>query len=202
MKKFIILILAGLLLPAFCFAYTYERTPTGSPVYNPVSFFIEWENLEELQGYCAPRTWWGFYVEKTGENFFSICIEENDLSETFEVNLPLGVWDSGVGLQCCNGELEYGTTIWPPFFEGAFEVVEEEEPTPPTGGIWTLPADFLASTTAYIGDIFGDIWVLVAFMIGFPLAFWVILKIENLTKNKDKTKFKRPKDLKEKNNWL
>ena len=48
--------------------------------------------------------------------------------------------------------------------------------------IITLPADFIATTTAYIGSVFTDIWLLVALVIGLPLAFWAIRKVVSLVR--------------------
>lgn len=46
--------------------------------------------------------------------------------------------------------------------------------------IITLPSDFVATTTAYIGGMFTDLYTLVALAIGLPLAFWVIRKAISL----------------------
>jgi hypothetical protein len=46
--------------------------------------------------------------------------------------------------------------------------------------LFTLPENALSSTTAYIGDVAGDIWPYVALAIGIPLAFYVIRKIISL----------------------
>jgi len=44
----------------------------------------------------------------------------------------------------------------------------------------TLPADFIATTTAYVGGIFTDVSPLVFVAIGLPLAFWVIRSVIGL----------------------
>jgi len=48
--------------------------------------------------------------------------------------------------------------------------------------IFTIDADFVSSTTAYIGDLFTDLKVLIILVIGLPLAFWVIRRIIGLVK--------------------
>lgn len=44
----------------------------------------------------------------------------------------------------------------------------------------TLPENFLASTTGYIGEIFVDLWPIIALLIGLPFAFWVLKKLMSL----------------------
>lgn len=46
----------------------------------------------------------------------------------------------------------------------------------------TLPADFIATTTAYIGDLFTDTYVLIALAIGLPLAFWFVRRVIGLVR--------------------
>ena len=46
--------------------------------------------------------------------------------------------------------------------------------------LFTFSADDLATTTAYIGEIFTDAKVLIYLAMGIPLAFWVIRKIMSL----------------------
>jgi flagellar biogenesis protein FliO len=46
--------------------------------------------------------------------------------------------------------------------------------------IITLPATFLGSTTAYITDLFSDLWIIITLVIGLPLAFWVLRKIKEI----------------------
>jgi hypothetical protein len=46
--------------------------------------------------------------------------------------------------------------------------------------LFTLPEDAIASSTAYIGDIFTDTGALIWLAIGIPLAFYVIKKVIGL----------------------
>jgi hypothetical protein len=46
----------------------------------------------------------------------------------------------------------------------------------------TLPADFIGSTTAYIGSTFTDLSGLIVLVIGLPLAFWAIRKVISLVR--------------------
>lgn len=46
--------------------------------------------------------------------------------------------------------------------------------------LFTLPTDALASTTAYIGDLFGSLSPYIFLAIGVPLGFYVIRKVISL----------------------
>ncbi|GAI11464.1 unnamed protein product [marine sediment metagenome] len=46
--------------------------------------------------------------------------------------------------------------------------------------LFTFGIDDLATTTAYIGEVFTDMSVLIYLAIGLPLAFWVIRKVMRL----------------------
>lgn len=48
--------------------------------------------------------------------------------------------------------------------------------------IITLPSDFVASTTAYVGELWTDVVPLIALVIGLPLAFWVVRRIIGLVR--------------------
>ena len=46
--------------------------------------------------------------------------------------------------------------------------------------LFTLPGDAIASTTAYIGDLFGALSPFIWLAIGIPLGFYVIKKVISL----------------------
>jgi len=46
--------------------------------------------------------------------------------------------------------------------------------------LFTLPEGMIASTTAYIGEVFTDSSVLIYLALGLPLAFWFIRKVMRL----------------------
>lgn len=48
--------------------------------------------------------------------------------------------------------------------------------------IITITADNLATTTAYIGELFGDVQIFVWLAIGLPLGFYVIKKVIGLVR--------------------
>lgn len=46
--------------------------------------------------------------------------------------------------------------------------------------LFELPVTALADITAYIGDVITDGWVIIALVIGIPLAFYVVNKVISL----------------------
>ena len=46
----------------------------------------------------------------------------------------------------------------------------------------TLGDDFIASTTAYIGQFATDLTLVLIIAIGFPLAFWVLRRVIGLVR--------------------
>lgn len=52
------------------------------------------------------------------------------------------------------------------------------------GGLITLPATATEDLMAYVGDMFTDLWVLIALAIGIPLAFYIIGKVVSLVRGR------------------
>jgi hypothetical protein len=50
--------------------------------------------------------------------------------------------------------------------------------------LFTLPTEALASTTAYIGDVFSGVGALLWLAIGVPLGFYVIKKVMTILPKK------------------
>lgn len=48
--------------------------------------------------------------------------------------------------------------------------------------MFTIPADGLTDITAYLTTLVGDIWPLIALVIGVPLAFYIINKVISTVK--------------------
>jgi len=48
--------------------------------------------------------------------------------------------------------------------------------------IITLPVDFVATTTAYVGALWTDVSPLIYLAVGLPLGFWVIRKVIGLAR--------------------
>jgi len=46
--------------------------------------------------------------------------------------------------------------------------------------MFSLPEGFMASTTAYVGEVFSGYYVIIALAVGIPLAFYIIRKIMSL----------------------
>lgn len=51
-----------------------------------------------------------------------------------------------------------------------------------TGTYVDVPVTAVADLTAYAGTLFTDLWVVVALVIGIPLAFYVIRKVIGLVR--------------------
>lgn len=193
MKKFTVLILAGLLLPAFCFgAYSYERTPSGFTIENPVSFEISFDDYDVDTG-CVGYDYWAMSLSTGGgvsEDYepltFLASTTKNHTWTQFapmstppEADLPVRTYIS-VDFACSPVEIPtYEDWINGVYIGDNFEVVEGEEEA---GFISGINTDFLASTTAYVGETFTDLWTLIALVMGLPLGFWGIKKVIGLVK--------------------
>ncbi len=46
----------------------------------------------------------------------------------------------------------------------------------------TFPTDFIASLQSVVGEVFSDVSVLLAIVIGLPLAFWVVRRVIGLVR--------------------
>jgi len=166
-----------LFVPLFSvLAYTYERIPPETypeTIENPVKFIIEEQDI------CLTGGWKiGAYLsESPGINASSECTTSSDL--TWESNLPIGIyvlveivcWDNEI---CEGGFGGYGVEE---NIEGIFEVI-------PSFSILSFTSEYLTNITDFIGNLFTDIWVLVALVIGLPLAFAVIREIVLLAQKK------------------
>lgn len=52
--------------------------------------------------------------------------------------------------------------------------------------MFTIPADGLADITEYLTTLVGDLWPLIALVIGVPLAFYIINKVISTVKRHTK----------------
>jgi hypothetical protein len=184
-KTFIISILAGLLLPAFVFgAGTYERTPEGFEIYNPVSFTLSLNTYAETT--CPNITYgangWGLgFFWNGGYLTPSEIIDSGTLTHTFTENLAFHSYIS-VELFCYKDGIYAGNAG---YLEGNRSyVIFEVGKTP----LIPIPSKFIAKTTAYTQELFAGsgVWTLVALVIGLPLAFWFIEKVIDLKNKKVK----------------
>lgn len=46
----------------------------------------------------------------------------------------------------------------------------------------TLPLNFIATTTAYVGSIWADLTPVIILVFGLPLAFWVIRQVIGISR--------------------
>ena len=160
--------MAFLIWPAVCFgAITYERTPIGYTITNPVNFSIS----GVFDTSSLAQSWRIMIQNMLNEQIWSECIVLN--SETIMMMLPFTEYkyvrletylsDNCTSAPYTTAHLEYNNEI------PVFEVI------PPP--LVELPENALVSTTAYIGSIMSDIWVFIGLAIGVPFAFYVIKKI-------------------------
>ncbi|GAI22414.1 unnamed protein product [marine sediment metagenome] len=92
MKKILILILAGVLLPSLAFAdLTYSRDPSGYYITSPVSFDVSMDSLNDIHTDCeslGADTWRIIIFLLPFGEFASEIVSE--LSHTFTLDLSEG----------------------------------------------------------------------------------------------------------------
>lgn len=149
----------------------YERNPSGSEIENPVSFtltnvFTEYPSCSSWHLKLTPAT-------------TSPC--QTLTTDTWEVSLPLGeyTWLQGECFSsgnCTTGLEEQWDVEGIDNPDVIFEVIATPPP-PYEGDFITITTSSLASTTAYVGDLFNSISPLVLLAIGVPLGFYIINQI-------------------------
>lgn len=165
-------------------AVSYERTPSGYTIENPVSFYISFDDYSEICD-IEEFDWWSVYIysehpENEQEIFSEDRIVPTTKSHTFVETLPLGIYTE-IKPACCDIEECYDTD---PELEkeewtlgGIFEVVEI-----PVLSYLTIPAQLPADMLAYSGNLFTDLGLLITMTAGLPIGFKVIKKIIALVK--------------------
>lgn len=182
-KKILILglLLIGLLFygySAFALVQTYERTPAGDIIQNPVEMEIYYQmdlDYFNLMGCNVGDKAWLLFLIDEEENMASSS--DWIMYPTLELNwtlLPLsaGTYD-GVGLYCAYST----TTMFEYNPDGIFEVFDASPPPPP---FVETPTSFVTSTLAYVGQAVSGLGPFLALIIGIPLAFWVLWKVTGL----------------------
>ena len=164
--------MAFLIWPAVCFGYTYSRNPPDFSIENPVSFSY------------GKQDWWGFRVMGMDYvSYYSPCYPPAT-EQTWITNLPekqyMVVQAEFWAGENCSGDKGSNNLEWNNE-NPIFEVVMPPLPPPP---LVELPTNALASTTAYIGELFSAISVFIWLVIGIPLAFFVIKKVMSILPKK------------------
>jgi hypothetical protein len=216
MKKFLSIFIL-LLLPTFCFgAISYDRTPSGSSISNPVNFEVSFSSASEMK--CADwlgSSWtrWSITAHPTNDepdNWYHPWTKgewysSTTLSGTFTSTGGGGVYDNldltnydSVCLACCSIEEEQelcgcGDTENIVELEGTFDsgetifsVVEAS-----AGGVSSLIPPLSVDTTQIGANISGFVsgaFPYLALFLGLPLAWWIILTIKDLTNLKKQEK--------------
>jgi len=188
MKK-IILIAVLILVALPVFAYT--RSPSGLEIYNPVHISVIPSDFWRYgwNEYMAVKI--GFSRNGEGDDTYSNCYTYNDYPTgfSFDIDLPISdyknvfysMWafspeENPLALSCIGdsaGDSFEGTGL-----DVVFTIIET-----PAGGVPSLfsvpmasSSDMLAST----GVLFTDLWVIIALVIGIPLAFYIITRVSDL----------------------
>ena len=187
----IILLLMFLLPSSVLGAVVYERTPELFETYNPVSLYFHADNYAEMKTYCNDYDfeWWEIvYIKIPSGSYYTGLTASSTQDKTFVEEMDLGEYQA-VQLKCyidyenpregdtinINLEME-GSQI------AIFEVKEY--------GIigkslyYLSKTTAIASTTAYIGDLFNSFGGYIWLIIGIPLGFWILVEVLVLTASK------------------
>jgi len=173
------ILVSTILLMLFLFPFsvlgqaTYERTPSGITIQNPITFDVG--NVDTGGGMLSWKMW--AYERETGYLTFGVCVDMPQTAEIFVENLPYGDYtiisyrryasSSCEGVMISEPYLEYD---WTGYDLTQFFVV----PPPITAGFEDYT---MASTTAYIGDLWNSAGVYIYLFIGIPLGFWIIKRV-------------------------
>ena len=178
-------------------ATTYERTPAGKDIYNPIHIHITFDDWTgdlgfvsgdyyqaRIQGQGPLCTYTGCFASST-KNYIDemSCGSIGDTYSSVELlSYPNSSCSEGTAIQ--NKVFERATGDFMTCMENPDDptcyVIKIGEvpagPSPGIGGIIVLPGNALSSTTAMVGDTIGSILIFLELAIGVPLAFWVVKK--------------------------
>lgn len=190
-KKLLFFVFFGL----FCFGSTalasvsYSRSPSGINILSPVTFNVTFDGIEDF-GSCGSGGEIWFICLDTNTEGATACMEYedaisiSDLSESFVVSSFFDASYYGVQATCLTSEYVLVDSI---YLEGnGSEIVfnlgveeEEEEFT-----FINISTDFVGGALQYVGQAVSGLGPFLYFIIGIPLAFWVLWKVSKLTPKK------------------
>ena len=156
----------GLFFPTKIFgAWDYQRTPANFTISNPISFYAS-------NDYPPCDTWWGFQLyNDAGGYIYSPQYPVAQTSATWEATLPI---DKYTAVRLTGDNCSPLSFFEAYNSEGIFEVVEA--PMPFT--MFTIDyASFATDSLGYVGQLFTDAWVIIALVIGLPVAFYVVRRV-------------------------
>lgn len=165
MKKILILILAGVLLPVLAFA------DCPCPITAPDEVWVlESNNASTIAGYDVYiwQSHLGVITEGLGTNsvsFFAVQRQPEDPC-TMTISVEVETYDP----PCTDSSQKVINVLE----EGRCPVVE--------GEIFTIPTTFPADILAYANDFFTDLNLIVVLSGGLPIAFWGIKKVIRLAR--------------------
>lgn len=158
-----------LVLPAFCFAVSYQRIPSDFLVYNPIQFQVSDVSING-------NAWRIYYDPVIGDNVFSQCVEFPLTSYNFVETLPIGKYTFVIlrkhSASDCSGGYLSSDALESAAGNPIFEVKSYS--------IIPTPFNAISSSTAYIGSLVNSIAGFLWLIIGLPLAFLVIQRILKL----------------------
>jgi len=133
---------------------TFERSPLGTEVTNPVSYEVTISDIESLSGYLNTQTDWCMAVyDFNGENeYYSEVVPLTSTTQLFEFTLPVGDYYGSYWQVLNAGEIACTSANGATYedIEGdsttvIFSVVEDTEPPAPTTTPQTVPPEVYES---------------------------------------------------------
>lgn len=179
------ILVSTILLMLFLFPFSvlgatiYERTPSGYTIENPVSFEVGFDTWGEV---CSKPESVKWAIQVFGVVGYELIWESDNQASTtksviFETNLSFLEYQAVV-FDCrdINDITTYDSHPLEsdPFGDPIFEVIAPPVIPPITAGFEDYT---MASTTAYIGDLWNSAGVYIYLFIGIPLGFWIIKRV-------------------------
>lgn len=164
-------------------AVIYERTPSGYYITSPITIDLSFDTWAETGCDEYGQNYWGVLLYETPPEwteFLSEFVASTTKSISVEFPLEVGQEIGLITFACSidgetlnndgneQEEIDGGTTA-------ILEIVAEPEIPPITAGFeGNMPEYAIASTTAYIGDLFNSAGIWIYLFIGVPLGFFII----------------------------
>jgi hypothetical protein len=174
-KIFIIAVLSLMALPVFG-AVSYSRTPAGTSITSPVSISASVSDISKYEFQPLTNSY-NFFAERTDDFLFwsDECFLTSDLSVLAHISIPVGTEIKKIGVygfhneDCTNasggGFLQPNTDVFTIISGGGIP------------SLFSVPMASSSDMVASVGTLFTDLWVIIAIVIGIPLAFYIIQRV-------------------------